>query len=107
MRKYREAAERSGAKQLLPRQALVAESSIERTLQPLACIINENLASGLPVIVNTGAKQVALSPEKRDQPRAEGDRVRCDALLALASNRQSDILGLAINSLQTLNPGVA
>ena len=26
------------------------------------------------------AKQVALAPEKRGPPRAEGDRVRCDAL---------------------------
>ena len=47
-------------------------------------------------------------------PRAEGDRVRCDALLALASNRQSVILGLTISSLQVLqmqtqelNPQVA
>jgi len=28
------------------------------------------------------AKQVTRSPEKRGSPRAEGDRVRCDALLA-------------------------
>jgi len=27
-------------------------------------------------------KQVTRSPEKRGSPRAEGDRVRCDALLA-------------------------
>ena len=48
------------------------------------------------------AKQVALSPERRGPPRAEGDRVRCDALLALALNRQSVIPALTINSLQTL-----
>ena len=28
------------------------------------------------------AKQVTRSPEKRGSPHAEGDRVRCDALLA-------------------------
>ena len=75
----------------------------------LACIIHEDSA----LRVNS-AKQVALSPEKRGQPRTEGDRVRCDALLALASNRQSVILGLTISSLQVLqmqtqelNPQVA
>ena len=75
----------------------------------LACIIHEDSASRV-----NSAKQVALSPEKRGPPRAEGDRVRCDALLALASNRQSVILGLTISSLQVqqmqtqeLNPQVA
>ena len=63
----------------------------------LACIIHEDSA----LRVNS-AKQVALSPEKRGPPRTEGDRVRCDALLTLTSNRQSVILGLDTNSLQTL-----
>ena len=74
-----------------------------------ACIIHEDSA---PRVNN--AKQVTLAPEKRGPPRAEGDRVRCDALLALASNRQSVILGLTISSLQVLqmqtqelNPQVA
>ena len=35
------------------------------------------------------AKQVARSWEKRGSPRAEWDRVRCDAIFFLASNRQS------------------
>ena len=61
------------------------------------CIIHEDSA----LRVNS-AKQVALSPEKRGPPRTEGDRVRCDALLTLTSNRQSVILGLNKNSLQTL-----
>ena len=52
----------------------------------LACIIHEDSAPRV-----NSAKQVALSPEKRGPLRAEGDRVRCDALLALASNRQSAI----------------
>ena len=43
------------------------------------------------------AKQVARSPEQRGLPRAEGDSVRRDALLALASNRRSVISGLIIN----------
>ena len=43
----------------------------------LACIIHED--SALRVII---AKQVARSPEKRGLPRAEGDRVRCDAIMA-------------------------
>ena len=45
------------------------------------------------------AKQVTLSPEKRGTPRAEGDWVRCDAIVALASNRQSVISGLIIYSM--------
>ena len=63
----------------------------------LACIIHEDSASRV-----NSAKQVALSPEKRGPSRAEGDRVRCDALLALASNRQSVILRLTINSPQVV-----
>ena len=63
----------------------------------LACIIHEDSASRV-----NSAKQVVRSPEKRGLPRDEGNRVRCDALLALASNRQSVILGLNKNSLQTL-----
>ena len=66
-------------------------------LTRLACIIHEDSAPRV-----NSAKQVILSPEKRGPPRAEGDRVRCDALLALASNRQSAILELNINSLLTL-----
>ena len=62
-----------------------------RDFTTLACIIREDSASRV-----NSAKQVALSPEKRGPPRAEGARVRCDALLALASNRQSVILGLTI-----------
>ena len=62
-----------------------------RDFTTLACIIREDSASRV-----NSAKQVALSPEKRGPPRAEGDRVRCDALLALASNRQSVISGLTI-----------
>ena len=72
------------------------QSSI-RCRQWLACIIHEDSASRV-----NSAKQVALAPEKRGPPRAEGDRVRCDALLALASNRQSVIPGLNINLLQKL-----
>ena len=53
------------------------------------------------------AKQVTLAPEKRGPPRAEGDRVRCDALLALASHRQSVILGLIIKfTAKTLNEDI-
>ena len=63
----------------------------------LACIIHEDSASRA-----NSAKQVALSPEKRGPPRAEGDRVRCDALSALASDRQSVILRLTVKSLETL-----
>ena len=44
----------------------------------LACIIHEDSASRAII-----AKQVARSPEKRGPPRAEGDRVRCDAIMAL------------------------
>ena len=61
----------------------------------LACIIHEDSAPRV-----NSAKQVTLSPEKRGSPRAEGDRVRCDAILALASNRQPVIAGLTINSPQ-------
>jgi len=61
-----------------------------------ACIIHEDSAFRV-----NSAKQVALSPEKRGPPRAEGDWVRCDALLALTSNRQSVIVGLDTNSMQT------
>ena len=43
----------------------------------LACIIHEDSAPGVII-----AKQVAPSPEKRGLPRAEGDRVRCDAIMA-------------------------
>ena len=43
----------------------------------LACIIQEDSASRVII-----AKQVARSPEKRGLPRAEGDRVRCDAIMA-------------------------
>ena len=63
----------------------------------LACIIHEDSASRA-----NSAKQVALSPEKRGPPRAEGDRVRCDALSAQASDRQSVILRLTVKSLETL-----
>ena len=70
---------------------------MRQTQVVLACIIHEDSAPRV-----NSAKQVALSPEKRGPPRAEGDRVRCDALLALASNRQSAILELNINSLLTL-----
>ena len=43
----------------------------------LACIIHEDSAPRVII-----AKQVARSPEKRGLPRAEGDRVRCDAIMA-------------------------
>ena len=43
----------------------------------LARIIHEDSTSRV-----NSAKQVTRSPEKRGSPRAEGDRVRCDALLA-------------------------
>ena len=43
----------------------------------LACIIHEDSASRLII-----AKQVARSPEKRGLPRDEGDRLRCDAIMA-------------------------
>ena len=41
------------------------------------CIIHEDSASRAII-----AKQVARSPEKRGLPRAEGDRVRCNAIMA-------------------------
>ena len=41
-----------------------------RDFTTLACIIREDSASRV-----NSAKQVALSPEKRGPPRAEGDRV--------------------------------
>ena len=63
----------------------------------LACNIHEDSASRV-----NSAKPVALSTEKRGPLRAEGDRVRCDALFALASNRQSVISGSTINLLKTL-----
>ena len=68
-----------------------------RDFTTLACIIREDSAHRV-----NSAKQLALSPEKRGTPRDEGDRVRCDAQLALASNRQSVISGLTINSPQVL-----
>jgi len=43
----------------------------------LACIIHEDSAPRVII-----AKQVARSSEKRGLPRAEGDRVRCDAIMA-------------------------
>ena len=51
---------------------------------PLACIIHEDSTSRI-----NSAKQVVRSWEKRGSPRAECDRARCDAILALVSNRQS------------------
>ena len=45
------------------------------TVISLTCIIHEDSAPRV-----NSAKQVALSPEKRGPPRAEGDKVRCDAL---------------------------
>ena len=52
-------------------------SSSSSTAQTPACIIHEDSASRAII-----AKQVARSPEKRGLPRAEGDRVRCDAIMA-------------------------
>ena len=43
----------------------------------LACVIHEDSAPRV-----NSAKQVALAPEKRGLPRAEGDRVRCLAIMA-------------------------
>ena len=52
--------------------------SIERRIcRLLARIIHEDSASRV-----NSAKQVTRSSEKSGSPRAEGDRVRCDALLA-------------------------
>ena len=58
-----------------PVSCATAHRSPERML--LAFIIHEDSASRVII-----AKQVARSPEKRCLPRDEGDRVRCDAIMA-------------------------
>ena len=54
----------------------------------LARIVHEDSASRIHIV-----KQVGRSAEERGLPRDEGDRVRCDAIWVLVSNRQSVIFG--------------